>query len=280
MHALHVVEASLTILQATTKGKVSIALLRGPSDLAEEFQCLANSIDNTGTFQWKLDPNLEDDTLRYGLKIIVDDTGEYQYSPQFGVKVPEKCKKPKEDGKDKDHKSEKPKEHKSETPKEHKSEESKEPKPTHLKHHNGGNGGKHHNKGSTPPPEQPGHGKDTKPGYPSGKPSIYSNSTVPYPTSTSHKSSTTKSASKSSKATKPKDSTSTDIVTSTPSSPEQGQVTSNVVVTNTPGAEGPGTVTTSAPGTEPSVESSNSAANLEVCGALLAGVAGISLLLL
>ncbi|KAH0557127.1 hypothetical protein GP486_005085 [Trichoglossum hirsutum] len=45
-------------------------------------------IDNTGTFMWTPDTSLEDDVTHYGLQLIVDATGQYQYSTQFGISNP------------------------------------------------------------------------------------------------------------------------------------------------------------------------------------------------
>ncbi|KAK2736204.1 hypothetical protein FQN55_001736 [Onygenales sp. PD_40] len=70
----------------TTKGKVSILLLRGPSDNVVPIDTLADSISNAGTFAWTPSTSLEGDTTGYGLQIIVEGTGEYQYSTQFGIK--------------------------------------------------------------------------------------------------------------------------------------------------------------------------------------------------
>ncbi|KAG8533629.1 uncharacterized protein KY384_001369 [Bacidia gigantensis] len=65
--------------------KISIALLRGPADHAEEYQCIANSIDNSGSYTWVVPSSLDADTSNYGLKIIDDSTGDYQYSDLFGI---------------------------------------------------------------------------------------------------------------------------------------------------------------------------------------------------
>lgn len=76
-------------------------LLRGPADFAEEFSCIAENIPNTGKFSWTPSTSLENDSSRYGLKIVVIGTGEYQYSTQFGVKndneTPEESSSTKED---------------------------------------------------------------------------------------------------------------------------------------------------------------------------------------
>ncbi|KAF3484073.1 extracellular serine-threonine rich protein [Arthroderma uncinatum] len=70
----------------TTKGKISILLLRGPSINVKPIATLADSIENTGTFNWIPSTSLENDVTHYGIQIIVEGTGQYQYSTQFGVK--------------------------------------------------------------------------------------------------------------------------------------------------------------------------------------------------
>jgi hypothetical protein len=46
---------------------------------------LAESIVNTGSFSWTPASDLEADTTHYGIQLIDDITGQYQYSPQFGI---------------------------------------------------------------------------------------------------------------------------------------------------------------------------------------------------
>lgn len=70
----------------TTTGTVSIWLLRGPSTNVQPIATLATSIPNLGEFTWIPSTTLQDDTTHYGLIIIVDGTGQYQYSTQFGIK--------------------------------------------------------------------------------------------------------------------------------------------------------------------------------------------------
>ena len=50
--------------------------------------CITESIPNTGKFVWTPSTSLEPDVTHYGLQIIVDGTGEYQYSTQFGISNP------------------------------------------------------------------------------------------------------------------------------------------------------------------------------------------------
>ncbi|KAK2875963.1 hypothetical protein FQN49_001484 [Arthroderma sp. PD_2] len=70
----------------TTHGKVSILLLRGPSTNVKPIATIADSIENTGSFTWTPSNTLENDVTHYGIQIIVEGTGQYQYSTQFGVK--------------------------------------------------------------------------------------------------------------------------------------------------------------------------------------------------
>jgi len=70
----------------TTPNKISIRLLRGPSDNVKPLGApLVEGIDNKGTFVWTPAADLEADTTHYGLQIIDDVNGQYQYSNQFGI---------------------------------------------------------------------------------------------------------------------------------------------------------------------------------------------------
>lgn len=72
--------------QPTTPGDVSIWLLRGPSNNVKPIATIANNIPNNGEFTWTPSTSLENDVTHYGLIIIVEGTGQYQYSTQFGIK--------------------------------------------------------------------------------------------------------------------------------------------------------------------------------------------------
>ncbi|KAJ9294214.1 hypothetical protein DTO271G3_7076 [Paecilomyces variotii] len=72
--------------QPTTAGDVSIWLLRGPSNNVQPIATLASNIPNSGEFTWTPSTSLQDDVTHYGLIIIVEGTGQYQYSTQFGIK--------------------------------------------------------------------------------------------------------------------------------------------------------------------------------------------------
>lgn len=72
----------------TTQGPVSLVLLRGPSTNVVPIDTLAEQIPNSGSFTWTPSTQLEDDVTHYGLLLVVEGTGQYQYSTQFGVSNP------------------------------------------------------------------------------------------------------------------------------------------------------------------------------------------------
>ncbi|KAB8232260.1 GPI anchored serine-threonine rich protein [Aspergillus alliaceus] len=69
----------------TTEGTVSLVLLRGPSTNVQPLYPIAEQIPNSGKFEWTPSTSLEADVTHYGLLLVVDATGQYQYSTQFGV---------------------------------------------------------------------------------------------------------------------------------------------------------------------------------------------------
>lgn len=70
----------------TTANTISVLLLRGPSTNVVPLGApLAEGIVNTGSFVWTPASTLEADTTHYGIQLIDDKTGQYQYSPQFGI---------------------------------------------------------------------------------------------------------------------------------------------------------------------------------------------------
>ncbi|KAF3038655.1 hypothetical protein E8E12_006098 [Didymella heteroderae] len=71
--------------QPTTTNTVSLLLLRGPSTNVVPIQTLAEGINNSGSFVWTPASSLEADSSRYGLQLIDDVNGQYQYSTQFGI---------------------------------------------------------------------------------------------------------------------------------------------------------------------------------------------------
>ena len=72
--------------EPTTPNSVSLILLRGPSTNVVPLGApLAVGIPNSGSFTWTPSSALEADTTHYGLQLIDDVNGQYQYSTQFGI---------------------------------------------------------------------------------------------------------------------------------------------------------------------------------------------------
>jgi len=46
---------------------------------------IVEGIPNTGSYVWTPSTTLEDDTTHYGIQLIEDSNGFYQYTDQFGV---------------------------------------------------------------------------------------------------------------------------------------------------------------------------------------------------
>lgn len=72
-------------MQPTTTGTVTLVLLRGPSTNILPDSLIADKIPNTGTYIWTPSFGLMPDTTGYGIQLIVDATGAYQYTSQFGI---------------------------------------------------------------------------------------------------------------------------------------------------------------------------------------------------
>ncbi|GKZ32499.1 hypothetical protein AbraIFM66950_001960 [Aspergillus brasiliensis] len=72
----------------TTSGTVSLVLLRGPSSNVVPIQTIVENIDNSGSYSWTPSTSLEPDTTHYGILLVVEGTGQYQYSVQFGISNP------------------------------------------------------------------------------------------------------------------------------------------------------------------------------------------------
>jgi hypothetical protein len=74
--------------QPTTPNTVSVLLLKGPSTNVVKFgPSLAEGIANSGSLAWTPASTLEatNGPNGYGIQIIDDVTGQYQYSTQFGI---------------------------------------------------------------------------------------------------------------------------------------------------------------------------------------------------
>lgn len=46
---------------------------------------IVDNVANTGSYDWAVPTTLQPDTTHYGVELIVEGTGQYQYSPQCGV---------------------------------------------------------------------------------------------------------------------------------------------------------------------------------------------------
>lgn len=77
--------------QPTTPNSVSLVLLRGPSNNVVPLSTIVVGIPNSGSFVWTPASSLEADISRYGLQLIDDITGQYQYSTQFGISKGPEC---------------------------------------------------------------------------------------------------------------------------------------------------------------------------------------------
>jgi len=73
----------------TTQDTVTLLLLRGPSNNVVPLYPIVENIDNTGTYDWTPSTDLQPDTTGYGIQLICDDTGAFQYSTQFGISNPD-----------------------------------------------------------------------------------------------------------------------------------------------------------------------------------------------
>jgi len=72
----------------TTRGTVTLVLLRGPSTNVKPIHVIAHKIPNNGHHTWVPSKHLEVDNTHYGMQLIVDHDGQYQYSTQFGIAPP------------------------------------------------------------------------------------------------------------------------------------------------------------------------------------------------
>jgi len=73
--------------QPTTPNTVSVLLLKGPATNVVPITTLAEGIANSGSLAWDPASDLEATSgpNGYGIQIIDDVTGQYQYSTQFGI---------------------------------------------------------------------------------------------------------------------------------------------------------------------------------------------------
>lgn len=74
--------------EPTLGKRVSLVLLRGPSSNVKPLETIVENIPNTGSYTWTPGTNLTPDTTHYGLLLVVEGTGAYQWSTQFGISKP------------------------------------------------------------------------------------------------------------------------------------------------------------------------------------------------
>lgn len=77
--------------QPTTPNPVSLVLLRGPAENIKPLSTIVTGITNSGSYKWTPSSGLEADVTHYGLQIIDDVTGQFQYSNQFGISKGAEC---------------------------------------------------------------------------------------------------------------------------------------------------------------------------------------------
>ncbi|KAJ5713799.1 Ser-Thr-rich glycosyl-phosphatidyl-inositol-anchored membrane family-domain-containing protein [Penicillium malachiteum] len=68
-----------------TDGKISLVLLQGLSTDMQVLYAIAEDIPNSGSYTWTPSTSLTPQTTHYGLLLVVEATGQYQYSTQFGI---------------------------------------------------------------------------------------------------------------------------------------------------------------------------------------------------
>ncbi|USW48819.1 hypothetical protein Slin15195_G021380 [Septoria linicola] len=71
----------------TTQGTVTLVLLKGPSENAVPQYPIVEGTPNNGTYSWtpKTDLTPTEAAQGYGIQLIDDATGQYQYTTQFGI---------------------------------------------------------------------------------------------------------------------------------------------------------------------------------------------------
>lgn len=72
----------------TTQGTVTLVLLKGPSSNAVPQYAIAENIPNSGSYSWTPKDDLAPGSTGYGIQLIDDATGAYQYTTQFGISNP------------------------------------------------------------------------------------------------------------------------------------------------------------------------------------------------
>jgi hypothetical protein len=75
----------------TTPNPISLVLLRGPAENIKPLSTIVTGITNSGSYKWTPSSGLEADVTHYGLQLIDDVTGQFQYSNQFGISKGAEC---------------------------------------------------------------------------------------------------------------------------------------------------------------------------------------------
>ena len=77
--------------EPTTKGSVTLLLLKGPSTNAVPQYPIVEKTENDGTYVWQVKDNLEPSAdgvaQGYGIQLIDDATGQYQYTTQVRISI-------------------------------------------------------------------------------------------------------------------------------------------------------------------------------------------------
>ncbi|KAI9727412.1 MAG: hypothetical protein M1834_008418 [Cirrosporium novae-zelandiae] len=76
---------TITWTATETANNITLLLLRGPSTNCVPIATIVENIENSGSYIWTPSTSLEPDTTHYGIELIVENTGAYQYSTQFGI---------------------------------------------------------------------------------------------------------------------------------------------------------------------------------------------------
>jgi len=76
---------TITWTPTSAPNTVTLVLLRGPSTNVLPLYPIVEKIPNTGSYTWTPSTALENDVTHYGIQLIDDVTGFYQYTTQFGV---------------------------------------------------------------------------------------------------------------------------------------------------------------------------------------------------
>lgn len=73
----------------TTPGTVTLVLLKGPATDAVPQYAIVEKTPNDGSYQWSPSTDLAPGDTGYGIQLIDDATGQYQYTTQFGISNPD-----------------------------------------------------------------------------------------------------------------------------------------------------------------------------------------------